>query len=337
MTPRKLWHQQYQKLVEFKRKNGHCMVTQRSKEDKSLAKWVHTQRACHQNNKLRLDRKGILDKIGFAWKDDAVGKPNDKLWHQQHQKLVEFRQEHGHCRVPQSYEQDKSLGSWVMNQRSYYNNDKLRLDRKKILEGIGFVWKGDAVHNFNRNYQLWHQHYEKLVEFKRMNGHCDVPWRYERDKSLAGWIKKQRNLQRNDKIQLGRKTLLDEVGVAWKDKGTHNPLNRNPLNHTHDDKRCFQGHAQLETTEPAQGHRKRPSAYLTESGQIGAGRSQKYEAEAASIYVPVDEDCARDEKDSKPSAVTPSSVPLIFSSREAVREEATRGEIPSCWKVCFPI
>jgi ribosomal protein S14 len=97
----------------------------------------------------------------------------------------------------------------------------------------------------------------------------------------------------------------------------------------------------LETTEPAQGHIKRPSTSCAESGQLGAGRSQRDNdiatvATATSSYVPVVEDCARDEKDSKPSAVT-SSVPLIGSSREVVREKATRGEIPSCWKVCFPI
>jgi hypothetical protein len=45
---------------------------------------------------------GALDKVGFAWKDDGTKrsvKPNDKLWHRQRQKLVEFKQKNGHCMV----------------------------------------------------------------------------------------------------------------------------------------------------------------------------------------------------------------------------------------------
>jgi hypothetical protein len=41
--------------------------------------------------------------------------------------------------VPQSYEQDKSLGRWVSKQQTLHKNNKLGLDRKRILEEIGFA------------------------------------------------------------------------------------------------------------------------------------------------------------------------------------------------------
>jgi hypothetical protein len=50
----------------------------------------------------------------------------------------------------------------------------------------------------------------------------------------------------------------------------------------------------------------------------------------------VEEDSDRDEKDSKPSAVT-CSLRLMGSSREVVREEVTRGEIPSFFHLKFPL
>jgi hypothetical protein len=63
-----------------------------------------------------------------------------------------------------------------------------------------------------------------------MNVHYNVPWSYEQDsRSLADWIRKQRNLQSVNKIRLGRKTLLDEIGVAWKDKGAHKHHNNNTM------------------------------------------------------------------------------------------------------------
>jgi hypothetical protein len=68
-----LWNKQYGKLVEFKRKNGHCNVMARYQEDMSLGKWVGTQRGNHAKNKIRSDRKVLLDEIGFVWKVDTVG------------------------------------------------------------------------------------------------------------------------------------------------------------------------------------------------------------------------------------------------------------------------
>jgi hypothetical protein len=89
----KLWHQRYKKLVEFKRKHGHCIVPRGYNQVASLfGRWVSMQRTTHINDNLRLDRKERLEEIGFAWKADADHfKPDDKFWHQQYEQLVEFK------------------------------------------------------------------------------------------------------------------------------------------------------------------------------------------------------------------------------------------------------
>jgi hemerythrin superfamily protein len=135
------WHQQHEKLLEFKRKNGHCRVPLRNKDDKSLGHWVDTQRVYHKKNKLRPDRKRILDEIGFVWKADHNFKPDDNHWHQQYEKLVEFKRKKGHCLVPLRNKEDVSLGMWVHRQRTFHKNNTIRLDRKELLDKIGFVWK----------------------------------------------------------------------------------------------------------------------------------------------------------------------------------------------------
>jgi hypothetical protein len=40
-------------------------------EEKSLQEWVGKQRRCHDNDKMRQDRKDLLDKIGFASKHNT--------------------------------------------------------------------------------------------------------------------------------------------------------------------------------------------------------------------------------------------------------------------------
>jgi uncharacterized protein YbgA (DUF1722 family) len=214
----KKWNRQYEELVDFKRKNGHCMVPFKYEQDKSLGNWVGKQRNILVNNKMRSDRKELLDEIGFDWKADADHNliQNDKLWHQQHEKLVEFKRKTGHCMVPRSHKENKSLGKWVNKQRNNHNNNKMRLDRKRILNEIGFAWNADGDHNFSHKDKIWHQHYEKLVEFKRKNGNCRVPQTNKKEASLGMWVKRQRSIHINEKMRLDRKELLDEVEFIWK-------------------------------------------------------------------------------------------------------------------------
>jgi hypothetical protein len=137
----KKWNMNYEKLVKFKRTNGHCMVPRRYEQDKSLGEWVTKQRKVHNNNTIRLDRKRILDQIGFAWKADAAHQFNDKLWHQQYEQLVEYKRINSNLKVPKSNDKDKSLREWISTQRKHHNKNKMRPDRKELLDKIGFVWK----------------------------------------------------------------------------------------------------------------------------------------------------------------------------------------------------
>jgi hypothetical protein len=113
------------------------MVLGDYEQDKSLGYWVSLQRAYNKKNKIRLDRKERLDEIGFAWNNPQ----NNKLWHRQYEKLVQLKRKSGHCMVPQSYEHDKSLGQWVKTQQRSHNKNKMRPDRKDLLDKIGFAWK----------------------------------------------------------------------------------------------------------------------------------------------------------------------------------------------------
>ena len=67
-------------------------------------------------------------------------------WLRRYDELIAFKQQHGHCKVPQSYSQSKTLGVWVMTQRHQYKlkfNNKSSLmatERQAALEKIGFKW-----------------------------------------------------------------------------------------------------------------------------------------------------------------------------------------------------
>jgi hypothetical protein len=229
------WNMQYEKLVEFKRRNGDCRVLRGGNEqDKALARWVDKQRTYHTRNEMRQDRKDLLDILEFAWSvDSAVGNAdgrvavrplNDKKWHQHYKRLVAFKRKNGDCIVPQRYEQDKSLGQWVNRQRKFQCDNKLQQDRKDLLDDLEFAWSVDGTVGRNADGHVavrpsddkkWHQHYEKLVEFQRKNGDCIVPQRYEQDKSLRRWVVRQRAHHNTNKLRKDRKELLKKLGFIW--------------------------------------------------------------------------------------------------------------------------
>lgn len=61
-------------------------------------------------------------------------------------KLQQFREEHGHCRVPKNYSKDVELSNWVRNQRLEYCNlqngkrSRMTPDRFELLDSLGFRW-----------------------------------------------------------------------------------------------------------------------------------------------------------------------------------------------------
>jgi uncharacterized protein YbgA (DUF1722 family) len=213
----KQWNKQYEKLIEFKRKNGNCLVPRRYQEDMSLGGWVSNQRCINVNNSIRPERKDLLDELGFVWKvppgsSDNHNHTDNKNWHHQYEKLVEFKRKNGNCLVPYKYDEDATLGMWVSRQRQFHSKNKIRLDRKELLDELGFAWKTSQSGNIDKN---WHQQYEKLVEFKRKNGHCLVPPGYEDDVSLEIWVRKQRVRLANNKMRQDQKELLDELEFGW--------------------------------------------------------------------------------------------------------------------------
>ena len=60
----------------------------------------------------------------------------------------------------------------------------------------------------------WDTQYQSLVEFYHLNGHSSV-LRSDPDKSLSGWVKRQRNNRKEGKLTQDQIDLLEDVGFIW--------------------------------------------------------------------------------------------------------------------------
>ena len=195
------WEEGFDHLKVFKQREGHCRVAQKHRENGfPLGVWANTQR--RNKEKLTVDRRDKLDKLGFVWD------PLSAQWEEGFDHLKVFKQREGHCRVPAKYkfkENGYPLGQWVGVQR--VNKDRLFEGRRQRLHELGFIWDTLAA--------AWEDGFNYLKDYKQREGHCRVPAKHEDGNGfrLGGWVNNQR--MNKEKLTVERRVRLDEIGFIW--------------------------------------------------------------------------------------------------------------------------
>lgn len=197
------WDEYYGKLVAYKRKHGHCNVPHLWKQDRSLGMWVAGQRRLKVKDQLSPERIRQLDSLGFVW--DFLG----GRWEGMYARLVAYKKQHGHCNVPNKWNPDLQLGTWVNSQRAYKAKGMLPPDRIRRLENLGFSWMLVSTY--------WDRRYAQLAAYKKRYGHVNVS-RTAENKSFRSWIDTQRRWRAANLLSSDRIRRLDELGFIWKVK-----------------------------------------------------------------------------------------------------------------------
>ena len=97
-----------------------------------------------------------------------------------------------------------------------------RRTSKRIVSDDDDETRSNASGSFrSKQLEQWNQRFEELVDFKRENGHCNVPLEYPENSSLAHWVKRQRyqfGLKTEGKhstLTLERQHALEDLGFIW--------------------------------------------------------------------------------------------------------------------------
>ncbi|CAB9508973.1 helicase [Seminavis robusta] len=197
-------------LLEYKNIHGNVDVPQKYDKDRKLGIWVKNVR--QHPNRHSEEQRARLDAIGFKWRKLQL----DDQWTEAFKQLLEYRDKYGDCNVPSRWKTSPALARWVHTQRTMYRRNKLLDERKEKLEEAGFVWDCNAM----RDDEAFHENYEKLVAFKTVKGHCNIPNKYRRDRPLGRWASKMRDLYAADQLDADRKKALNDIGFAWKLDGS---------------------------------------------------------------------------------------------------------------------
>jgi len=211
LSGEKYFETMFQALLQYKQAHDDCLVPQRWKENRKLAEWVSEQRMAYNRERLAPERVRRLDEVGFEW--DPIG----TRWEEMFQQLVEYKKLHEDTNVPQRSPKYTELATWVRNQRAAKRyNRPIIAERGKRLDEIGFVWR-----LVERN--AWELMFERLVEFKKIHGDCNVPQKHGENKRLGKWVNTQRTHFKRGKLKPDRQRQLEAVGFVWNTKCSPEP------------------------------------------------------------------------------------------------------------------
>jgi hypothetical protein len=132
----------------------------------------------------------------------------NERWNEKFHRLVAYKKKYKSINVPTRYESDPKLGIWVSNQRAYYRNKEISVERISRLDSIGFVWK---IHDI----VPWEEMFRRLVAYKNKHKSTNIPFRYEADPRLGQWVSTQRKCHSNKTLSIERINRLDSVGFVW--------------------------------------------------------------------------------------------------------------------------
>jgi len=170
----------------------------------------------HENgmqSSMTAERIAKLNNLGFDWGGTK------EAWETRLQELQEFHQTHGHCRVPQKYSQNPSLGMWVSTMRVEFkkreNGKQSSMTAELIAElnNLGFDWVVVS--------EAWEMRLQELQEFHQTHGHCRVPTKYPQNPSLGIWVVrmraefKKRENGKQSSMTAERIAKLNNLGFDW--------------------------------------------------------------------------------------------------------------------------
>jgi hypothetical protein len=205
------WEDRLSELADYRNAHGHCNVPQTHNENARLGTWATTQRyqySLHLKGKtssMTLQRIQALESLGLEWVIRGAA------WEDRLSELADYRKVHGHCNVPQRYSENARLGRWVATQRHDYTlhlkgkRSQITFPRIQAMESLGFEW-GVCID--------WEVRLSELVDYRKIHGHCNVPWKYSENTKLGSWVR-FRQEGKTSSITLPRIQALESLAFEW--------------------------------------------------------------------------------------------------------------------------
>ena len=210
-------------LLAHKAEHGHLTVSRSSEKYPGLAQWMTEQRKLFRDGTIPNELKRQLDEMGFPWKPAALD--TDKQWFEIFAGYKKYAVANGVLAVRVIDDETRKLNRWVLWQRRAKKLGKLSDSRIHALQEIGFVWQINkrksapepkpARPKVNEPFRPWNEMFSELVEFFKLQGHCNVQIDWKANPELARWVAYQRLAKRQNRLTEEQLRQMDQIGFAW--------------------------------------------------------------------------------------------------------------------------
>ncbi|CAB9517650.1 helicase [Seminavis robusta] len=153
--------------------------------------------------------KGIAEDTVSSLANYSDANCKERAWFDQYNRLVNFRNEKAHAVVPYYYKEDPNFARWVAKQRHFPHQNRMRPNRKRLLNELGFIWDATRL--------PWEEQFERVVQFKKENKYLEIP---HDNQDLWFWLWSQKNKACNGELAHEHAQKLSSIGIELGDAPT---------------------------------------------------------------------------------------------------------------------
>lgn len=243
------WDENLLRLQKLNEDTGSFYIASNDTEFGSTLNWLRYQKSLYKQGLLPKDRIDKLKAIGYSFDIRYRGKKGrsgvstnnepDENWHNRYEELKKYYIENDTFLIPQKDSELKTLASWVRYQKSQFRKALLGDTKTKLLSEIKFPFnenfRGKTLNSIKREFEsetnsdklpTWDIKFEELKNYYETNGTFRIPSDDNSLQPLASWVRYQRLLYKEDKLDIEKIERLTDIGYSFElDFRGRKPLN----------------------------------------------------------------------------------------------------------------
>ena len=194
-------------LKEYYKRYGDYDVPFNWKENVKFGRQVYYVRYLFRNDKLPVKIKEMLDEINFDF-DPGMTKFMIFI-----QKLKSYYKRFQDYDVPYGWEEDPEFSWQVCHVRQQGRRGKLLLYKVEELTKMGFSFELSI--NSRKISNTINKMIAELTVFKKENGHCNVPYNYEKNPALGRYVSYIRIRKKRGRLLYSQEKELEGMGFIF--------------------------------------------------------------------------------------------------------------------------
>jgi hypothetical protein len=204
------WYDMYEYLKQYKSEHPDTIgipATYICENGKNLYTWCQNQRRLMRQKKLSQSKIELLDSIDFEWVVKRV-LPLSTTWLAMYNKAKQYYLQHDNLRV--SRQENASLYTWIILQRSYRKRGDLAQRKILLLDKINMDWE-------HQNNKKWMQYYHLARTYVKKHGKLPTIRKNndENERRILSWFLNQQKRRKASTLEDRQLELLETLDPYW--------------------------------------------------------------------------------------------------------------------------